>query len=126
MSHLKTIAASGAIAKNRADWEARLRGRSLAQYYLEDILVFDTWEKGYTLKVALITIGRCVDTSCMKCGWAEVNPHTGLIPTEVNHIDGNRRNCRPENLEILCPNCHSLTPTHKGANQARVKSRRAG
>lgn len=31
-------------------------------------------------------------------------------------IDGNYKNNREENLILLCPNCHSLTSTYKGAN----------
>lgn len=33
------------------------------------------------------------------------------ITLHVDHIDGNWRNCRPENLRFLCPNCHSQTET---------------
>lgn len=25
-----------------------------------------------------------------------------------------------ENLELLCPNCHALTPTYRGKNKGRV------
>jgi len=46
---------------------------------------------------------------CERCGWEELNPHTGIVPVQVNHKDGNRKNNKRENLEILCPNCHSLT-----------------
>ena len=49
---------------------------------------------------------------CEKCGWAEVNPH-GKIPVEINHKNGNHKDWRDENLEILCPNCHSLTDHFK-------------
>lgn len=35
------------------------------------------------------------------------------IPLELDHIDGNHFNNALENLRILCPNCHSLTPTHR-------------
>lgn len=34
------------------------------------------------------------------------------IPLELHHKDGNHHNHKLENLEILCPNCHSLTPNH--------------
>ena len=34
------------------------------------------------------------------------------IPLELHHIDGNRFNNKINNLQILCPNCHSLTPNH--------------
>ncbi len=47
---------------------------------------------------------------CEKCG---INKWLGeLIPLELHHIDGNRCNNKLENLQILCPNCHSLTPNH--------------
>lgn len=34
------------------------------------------------------------------------------ITLELHHIDGNRFNNDLSNLQILCPNCHSLTPNH--------------
>lgn len=61
---------------------------------------------------------------CSKCGWNEVNPHTGKIPLEVEHIDGNFKNNKEENLDLLCPNCHSLTPTYKGANRGKGRKER--
>lgn len=53
---------------------------------------------------------------CSICGWNEVNKHTGLLPLEIEHIDGNFENNCEKNLTLLCPNCHSLTSTYKGAN----------
>ena len=38
------------------------------------------------------------------------------IPLELHHIDGNRYNHKLENLQILCPNCHSQTETFRGKN----------
>ena len=60
---------------------------------------------------------RIYDSKCAKCGWGEINPHTGTIPLEVEHIDGNPYNTIPENVTLLCPNCHSLTATYRGANR---------
>lgn len=54
---------------------------------------------------------------CEKCGWGEINPTTGKVPLEIHHKDGNYLNNRPENLEVLCPNCHSLTPNYKALNK---------
>lgn len=48
---------------------------------------------------------------CTRCGWSEVNPVTGKVPLQVDHEDGDYRNCSRDNLRVLCPNCHSLTPT---------------
>ena len=54
---------------------------------------------------------------CSMCGWNTVNPHTNIVPLEIEHKDGNFKNNRPENLTLLCPNCHSLTSTYKGRNK---------
>ena len=54
---------------------------------------------------------------CERCGWGEINEFTKTIPLEIHHIDGNYRNNREENLQVLCPNCHSLTETHKSHNK---------
>jgi len=61
---------------------------------------------------------------CSQCGWDKVNPTTGKCPLEVDHIDGNAENCRPENLRVLCPNCHSLTPTWKALNSGNGSKKR--
>lgn len=54
---------------------------------------------------------------CYKCGWNKVNVITGNSPIELHHIDGNSLNNKEENLEFLCPNCHSLTSTFKSLNK---------
>lgn len=64
------------------------------------------------------------NNSCAKCSWSEVNPYTGNIPLEIEHIDGNFLNNNENNLLLLCPNCHSLTSTYKGANKNGRKERR--
>lgn len=56
------------------------------------------------------------NNKCARCGWSEINPYTKNIPLEIEHIDGNYQNNQEENLILLCPNCHSLTSTYKGAN----------
>ena len=56
---------------------------------------------------------------CEKCGWAERNPITGNIPISLHHIDGNWKNNRPENLQLLCPNDHSLTDSNGSLNRGR-------
>lgn len=61
---------------------------------------------------------------CSRCGWHEVSPYTGNIPLEVEHIDGNFRNNRPENLDLICPNCHSLTKTYRGLNRGKGRPRK--
>jgi hypothetical protein len=50
---------------------------------------------------------------CEKCSWDKVNPYSKKVPVEINHINGDCSDWSPENLEILCPNCHSLTKYFK-------------
>lgn len=51
---------------------------------------------------------------CSCCSIIEWN--NKAIVLEIDHIDGNSENNRPENLRFICPNCHSQTDTYKGKN----------
>lgn len=64
------------------------------------------------------------NNKCARCGWGERNKYTKNIPLEVEHIDGNYMNNKEENLILLCPNCHSLTQTYKGANRNHGRKER--
>ena len=45
------------------------------------------------------------------------------VPLEMDHADGNSDHNTEENLRLLCPNCHALTPTHKGRNRGNGRTR---
>lgn len=51
---------------------------------------------------------------CEKCKRSEYLGE--IIPLELHHKNGNNVDNSFENIEILCPNCHSLTPTFGGRN----------
>ena len=56
------------------------------------------------------------DGCCNKCGIKKWNGE--LITFELEHKDGNNQNNSRENLELLCPNCHSQTKTWRGRNKS--------
>ncbi len=68
------------------------------------------------LKIRLINNGILKD-ECNRC---KISIWQGQkLSLHLHHKDGNRVNNSLENLELLCPNCHSLTDTYTGRNQRR-------
>ena len=62
------------------------------------------------------------ENKCCLCGWSEINPYTNTLPLEIDHIDGNSENNSEDNLRLICPNCHSLTKTYRGANKGNGRN----
>ncbi len=56
---------------------------------------------------------------CALCKWDKRHPKTGTAPLEIDHKDGNSENNKEENLILLCPNCHALTPYFKNFNRGK-------
>ena len=62
------------------------------------------------LKIRLINEGY-LDPNCSICGmsrWLD-----GEIPLQLDHKNGDGEDNRLENLRLLCPNCHALTPEYR-------------
>jgi len=72
---------------------------------------------GATSKHIKAWLIKCHGEKCCLCGWCERNAKTDSIPIELDHIDGDYRNNRPENLRLLCPNCHALTSSYGSRNR---------
>ena len=87
---------------------------------LSKLLVADSDFQSYKLKSRLIKEGL-KQLKCEICGW-EQKTVDGRIPVELDHINGNHRDNRLENLRVLCPNCHSLQTTHRGINKVKYKN----
>src|SRR5258708_18934331 len=54
---------------------------------------------------------------CSLCDWNKINPVTGRVPLEIDHMDGNSENNAEHNLRLICPNCHSLMPGFRNLNR---------
>lgn len=66
----------------------------------------------YKLKLRLINEGY-IEDKCSICGWDKKPVDSEYTPCELDHINGNPTDHRLENLRLICPNCHSLTPTYR-------------
>lgn len=60
---------------------------------------------------------RCENPACGVETWLG-----GPAPLEMDHVDGNSDNNTEENLRLLCPNCHALTPSAKGRNRGKGRT----
>jgi hypothetical protein len=73
------------------------------------------------------TLKRCVSfvagENCLLCK----NPgeHNGKpLALQLDHIDGDAGNNKPENLRLVCPNCHSQTDTYVAKNKGNGRQAR--
>lgn len=109
------------IHKNNGNDVRKYCSSKCQQIYQREIKVNNNTASSRTLKFYLI---EKHGKSCMECGWDKVNPTTGNVPIELEHIDGNSENNNLDNLKLLCPNCHSLTPTYKALNLGNGRFKR--
>jgi Zn finger protein HypA/HybF involved in hydrogenase expression len=95
-------------------WSAGLKGIGKPLIPLEKILVKNSLFQSYKLKKRLFD-AKLKFKQCEECGWNKTTKD-GRLPLELDHINGDSKDNRLENLRILCPNCHSLKSTHRGRN----------
>jgi hypothetical protein len=59
-----------------------------------------------------------------KCNFCGIDSWNGKpITLELEHKDGNHHNNERDNLECLCPNCHSQTDTWRGKNKTNKRKK---
>lgn len=96
-------------------WNLGFTGIGVPRRTLKEILNIGTYFQSFKLKRRLFKEGLKSER-CEECGWAKMS-EDGRIPLELDHINGDSKDNRLENLRVLCPNCHSLKPTHRGRNR---------
>ena len=97
-------------------WTKEIRDKSIEAVKLKALNNHKANSRKHTsnhaLKKILETAGR--EYVCSACG---INEWQGKALTlELEHKDGDSFNNDLDNLEYLCPNCHSQTKTFRGRN----------
>lgn len=108
-----------ALAKARKRGDVTLRERYGSNAPVERFLRYGVAINGPDLKRRLLSSGKMVDI-CAICGQLPVHNGERLV-LQLDHINGDHRDNRIENLRILCPNCHTQTPTYGTKNKLLKK-----
>lgn len=83
---------------------------------VEDIFCVDSKYPRTGVRAAAVKYGIGGEYHCCKCKLEPVWDGSSLT-LELDHINGNHTDHRPDNLRWICPNCHSQTVTYKGKNR---------
>jgi hypothetical protein len=87
------------------------------QLPLSEIMIENSGFSTTQLKKRLIK-NNILENKCSKCGLGAQWNNENLV-LQLDHINGNPRDNRLENLRMLCPNCHSQTPTYSARNSRK-------
>lgn len=83
--------------------------RPAARKHWSEHLIQGMSKNASTLRRSMLEAG--FEHKCNKCGVGDIWENQKLV-LQIEHKDGNHENNLKENLEFLCPNCHSQTETY--------------
>lgn len=108
-----------ALYKARKRGDVTMRERYGSNAPVERWLRKDTLVHSSDLKKRLINSGKLLNI-CAICHQPPV--HNGRpLTLQLDHINGIHNDNRIENLRILCPNCHTQTPTYGPKNKILLR-----
>lgn len=96
---------------NQKDNHEKREQYSFEEIFIENSQVTQKVLRGYVERHDLL------EYRCQNCG-CDGTWQNQIISLEIDHINGNNKDNRLENLRYLCPNCHALTKTYRGRNKA--------
>lgn len=78
---------------------------------------YDTFKENHSKKNGKTTLAAIMELRGRECEQCHNTLWLGQpINLEIHHKDGNHNNNSLDNLQLLCPNCHSYTENYRGKN----------
>lgn len=103
--------------KNNREKDRTYIGKNMTAQQVIDAFFLEKDQHSYSWPTVtrLVNEHKLLPMQCMECG---ISPKwNGLSLTlEIDHVNGDNKDHRLENLRRVCPNCHSQTVTYKGRN----------
>jgi hypothetical protein len=100
-------------ARRRGDLRTRPAAAPISTYLVKGRRVARSHLKGRLLAEGF------KDNRCERCGLSEWQGER--LPLALHHVNGDGDDNRLENLQLLCGNCHSLTPNFSAKNKGKQR-----
>lgn len=99
---------------------------NLCQQNYQFTLRLNCWLAGEYAKASPRWFRKAIErTRGYACGVCGLSVWMGQkLVLELDHIDGGYWDNSPDNLRLICPNCHSQTPTYKNRNKGMGRPNR--